>query len=89
MRANWMVSKRRFVCLFLISPTRSVDELFMQNYSDMVLVSSLLQVLPGFNSAIEFWEGTEAILSFIFIGLVKIPSVVESAILDICLDNSY
>ena len=57
MRANWMVSKRRFVCLFLFSPTRSVDELFMQNYSDMVLVSSLLQVLPGFNSAIDFLGG--------------------------------
>jgi len=57
MRADWMVSKRRFVCLFLISPTRSVDELFMQNYNDMVLVSSLLQVLPGFNSAIDFLGG--------------------------------
>jgi hypothetical protein len=72
-----MVSKRRFVCLFLISPTRSVDELFMQNYSDMALVLLYFRSSLDLILQLNFWEGTEAILSYIFIGLVKIPSVVE------------
>lgn len=84
-----MVSKRRFVCLFLISPTRSVDELFMQNYSDMAPVLLYFKSSLDLILQLNFWEGTEAILSYIFIGLLKIPSVVESAILHVSLDNSY
>jgi hypothetical protein len=45
--------KKGFICLFLVSSTPSVDELFMQNYSEAVLLSSLLRILHGFIYAIE------------------------------------
>ena len=85
---GWFLNEGSFVCscfLQLVAWMNCLCRITVIWFLCHLYFKSSLDLILQLN----FWEGTEAILSFIFIGLVKIPSVVESAILEVCLDKSY